>query len=334
MTPRVSVLMSVYNGEQYLEEAIESILNQSFTDFEFIIVDDGSFDSTPSLLAHYKQRDPRVLIYRLDHNHGLSAALNFGIRCARGEYIARMDADDISLPQRLEKQVAYMTEHTEISLCGTWMQLIGENKGIIWRYPQQQEMIHSRMIFSNSFGHPAVIWRAAIFKQLCLFYDEDFQFAQDYELWSRALLSTKVANLDEVLVLYRVHHNSIGARYREEQIAVHQVIYRRLLSPLLTPTEKELKLHQKISTNQNDNSLDYLHQARNWLEKLSKLNVMKRMIPPDIFDIDLGYHWSIVCSQSHANRIIVFMEILAGPLKFRERSGFQKIYRALCFLFR
>src|SRR5512134_3549033 len=105
MIPRVSVVMSVYNGEKYLEEAVESILNQTFRDFEFIVVDDGSSDSTPRLLALYERRDPRVLIYRFDDNRGLSTALNFGIERARGKYIARMDADDISLPNRLQEQV-------------------------------------------------------------------------------------------------------------------------------------------------------------------------------------------------------------------------------------
>lgn len=325
--------MSVYNGEQYLEEAIESILNQTFTDFEFIIIDDGSFDSGPNLLARYQQRDSRVLIHRLDSNHGLSVALNFGINLARGEYIARMDADDISLPQRLEKQIAFMNEHKEVSLCGAWMQLIGENEETIWEYPQQHASIHAHMLFANSFGHPSVMWKAAVFNQLGLFYDENIRFAQDYELWSRALLCTRVANLGEVLVFYRIHQASIAATRREEQIATHRMIYQRLLAPLLVPTEKELELHQKISTNQNGDDLAYLRQTRKWLEKLSKLNRKKGLFSHAMFDMHLGYQWSMACFQSHTNSIHLFLAILSCSLQFRERSGIWKVYKVIRFLF-
>ena len=331
MNPRISVLMSVYNSEQYLEDAIESILGQTFHDFEFIIIDDGSSDSTPYILARYQQRDPRILVHRFDNNCGLSTAMNLGIRHAPGENIARMDADDISLPQRLEKQVAFMDEHKEVDLCGAWMQTIGENEGTIWGYPQQHEAIHAHMLFANSFGHPAVMWRAAVFIQLGLLYDENIRFAQDYELWSRALLCARVANLGEVLVLYRIHHASIGATRREDQIATHRMIYQRLLAPLLAPTEKELELHQKISANQNDDDLLYLRQARNWLEKLSKLNREKGLFPPPMFDVYLGYHWSMACFQSRTSSIRLFLEILACPLQFRERSGVWKIYKAMRF---
>ncbi len=324
--------MSVYNGEKYLEEAIESILNQTFADFEFIILDDCSLDSSPSLLARYAQHDPRISIHRLDRNHGLSVALNFGINLARGEYVARMDADDISLPQRLEKQVAFMDECKEVGLCGTWLRLIGENEETIWGYPQQHETIHAYMLFANSFGHPTVMWRAAVFNQLDLHYDEHIRFAQDYELWSRALLCTRVANLGEVLGLYRIHHTSIGATRREEQIATHRMIYQRLLAPLLAPTEKELELHQKISTNQNGDDLIYLRQARKWLEQLSKLNRKKGLFSPAMFDVYLGYQWSMACSQSHTNSIHLFLEILSCSLPFRERSGIWKVYTAMRFL--
>ena len=134
MPPRISVVMSVHNGEQYLDEAVESILHQTFQDFEFIIVDDGSHDSTPSLLARYQQRDPRIQVHRFEENRGLSSALNLGIRLARGEYIVRMDADDISLPHRFKRQIEYMETHVEVGVCGALTENIGEGAARVARY--------------------------------------------------------------------------------------------------------------------------------------------------------------------------------------------------------
>lgn len=331
MNPRVSVLMSVYNGEQFLEEAIESIINQTFHDFELIIVDDGSLDSTPQILARYQQRDPRIILHRFNQNQGLSTALNFCIRLARGEYVARMDADDISLPHRLEKQVMFMDKHNEIGLCGAWMQLIGYPDGTVFRYPEHHETIHIQMLFTNSFGHPVVMWRAATFNKLGLLYNESIRFGQDYELWSRALLNMQVANIGEILMLYRVHQTSISSMHRERQIAIHYVIYKRLLASLIEPDENELILHQKISTQTNDTDFTHLRQARSWLEKLSEINRQKGTFPSTLLNSYLGRLWSGVCSQSSAKPIRIFGEILSCRLQFCEESGMKKLVKAVQF---
>jgi len=334
MPPEVSVVMSVYNGEKYLAEAIESILNQRFTDFEFIIIDDGSFDSSPSLLARYGQRDPRILIHRFDRNRGLSTALNFGIHHARGEYIARMDGDDISLPNRLQEQVVFMDAHPKIDICGTWVELIGDFQGQVWKYPTQHEAIYARMLFANTLVHPSVIMRVVSIKRHALLYDENIRYAQDYELWSRAVTSVKLANLDQILLKHRIHAQGTGAKHREGQYKKHEMIYRRLLSPFeLEYIDENLSLHQQIGTYKYGEDIEFLRRARHWLEGLSRANHNTQVIPSNIFDAELSARWTQSCQFSLASPFALGFEILASPLPFRNATHLVKLRRALSFVF-
>ncbi|HLO18487.1 MAG TPA: glycosyltransferase [Anaerolineales bacterium] len=222
MTPRISVLMAVYNGEKYLGEAIESVLNQTFTDFEFIIIDDGSIDSTPALLAHYAQRDPqRILLHTFDRNGGLSAALNFGLQIARGEYIARMDADDISLPGRLEEQTRYMDEHPEICALGTAFTLVDESGSHLRTtvFSSDPDILRWDLLFFNPIAHPSAIIRASTIKEMGG-YSTKLTSAQDYELWTRISLAGRLANLEEVHMLLRLHEGRVTNKHRDQQITV------------------------------------------------------------------------------------------------------------------
>jgi glycosyltransferase involved in cell wall biosynthesis len=334
MNPRVSVLMSVYNGEQYLKDAIESILSQTFCDFEFIVIDDGSSDSTPDILAHYQQREPRVLAHRFDHNRGLSAALNFGIRLARGEYIARMDADDISLPNRLQEQVGFMDAHPEIGVCGTWVELIGAIEGQIWKYPTRHEAIHARMLFANTLVHPSVIMRVVSIKENALQYDEDVRYAQDYELWGRAITSVQFANLDQILLQHRIHAEGTGVKHRQAQYKTHEMVYHRLLSPFsFEYSDDDLRLHQQIGTYQYGNDIEFLHRTRKWLEAISRANRQANHISPDILDKEIGAHWIQACQLSRVHPLSLCFEIITSPLRFGEKSGFFKLWREIRFCF-
>jgi len=205
MNPRVSVVMSVYNGEKYLREAIDSILAQTFTDFEFIIIDDGSTDRSPQIIDEYA--DGRIRFIRNDRNIGLTLSLNKGLKTAHGEYIARMDCDDVSLPERLAKQIAFMDANREVGACGTWAldidhagKVIGKRETLVgeqldnfyWR----TSLIHSSSMFRfNPSGGP---W-----------YDPTAPVSQDYDLWLRIRTERKLSNLAEHLLLYRVHDESI-----------------------------------------------------------------------------------------------------------------------------
>lgn len=217
--PKISVIMSVYNGQKYLKEAIESILNQTFKDFEFLIINDGSTDKTPEILEKYKRQDRRIKIINNAKNIGLTKSLNKGINIARGEYIARMDADDISLPERLEKQINFLDSHSEIGLLGAAYFEINEKGEIIGKkiFPVSDQELRKRLIRFNPFFHASIMIRKKILNEVGG-YNEEIKRAQDYELWFRIAKKTKIANLPEPLMKRRYTKENISVKNENEQI--------------------------------------------------------------------------------------------------------------------
>jgi glycosyltransferase involved in cell wall biosynthesis len=244
--PKVTVLMPVYNGEKYLEEAIKSVLSQTFRDFEFIVIDGGSTDSTPAILARYQQTDNRIRVY-YQENQKLVASLNMGCQLARAEYIARMDADDLSLPERLAKQVAYLGAHPEVGVLGTLMEKINESGKPAgnWRAPTAPNVIAWSLMFYSCVGHPSVMMRRDVIERLGFYRLEALQ-AEDYDLWARASFATQIANIPEILVRYRVWQAGSTARHSEkvEQYTVrvmHSMIVRLLGSDVSLETVSSLR---------------------------------------------------------------------------------------------
>lgn len=217
--PAVTVLMSVFNGERFLREAIESILAQSYTDFEFIIIDDGSTDSTNCILQSYAARDQRVVLLKNDRNVGLTKSLNLGLSVSQGTYVARQDADDLSFPERLRTQVAYLDDHPSVGLLGTAYTVIDQNgmRLAIHQQPLTDTEIRWQMLFHNAFCHTSVMWRRAVVSSQEPCYEEGYQYSQDYGLWAKLLRQTVAANLDLPLVAYRAHDASIEATSRSAQ---------------------------------------------------------------------------------------------------------------------
>ena len=232
MDPRVSVVMSVYNGARYLREAIDSILAQTFTDHEFIIVDDGSTDSTWEILTGYD--DPRIRLVRNKDNIGLVRSLNRGLELARGEYVARMDADDASHPTRFEKQIEYLEAHPDIGVLGTQMQQIDETGRSLapFQPPLSHGMIAWKTLFECSIAHATVMMRRALLAEVGG-YDPSFTHMEDAELWSRLIHVTRFANLPEPLYFRRWHANSICNRHADTQYRVGMVIRHRLFETML-----------------------------------------------------------------------------------------------------
>ena len=215
--PAVSVLMTVYNGERYLRKAIESVLSQTFRDFECIVIDDASTDGSKSILSSFT--DNRLRIFRNLTNIGLTLSLNRALDLARGRYVARMDADDVCQPARFEKQVYFLESHADIGLIGCGVTTIDESGNRIgdWLCPQDDVAIRWQMLFESPFAHPAVMLRRQILVANRLTYDSAFRVAQDYELWTRLLNHTKGANLSELLLEYRIHNDSASSRRGDEQ---------------------------------------------------------------------------------------------------------------------
>lgn len=214
--PTVTVLMSVYNGERYLREAIESILNQTFTDFEFLIINDGSTDASRSIISSYS--DLRIQLIDNSQNIGLVKSLNRGLTLAQGRYIARQDADDISEPDRLARQVAFMDANPHLVMSGTWYREIDMdgNLGNNVRLPTEFTELQWALLFFCPFVHTAVIMcRSQLLQEIGL-YNKDCYYAEDYELWLRIARHLPMANLPAYLVRYRTNPYSMTATYGEK----------------------------------------------------------------------------------------------------------------------
>lgn len=205
MKPKISVILSVYNSEKYLTEAIKSILVQTCKDFEFIIIDDASTDKSSEILKNFTAKDKRIILISNKKQLGLTRSLNKAIRQAKGKYIARMDADDISLKKRLEEQISFLEKNQDIVALGSWVVLINQKGQKIKtkRSPRGYKNILCNIIKANPFIHPTLVFRKEVFDKVGL-YDESFPYAQDYELMLRIVQKFKTDNYPGALLKYRV----------------------------------------------------------------------------------------------------------------------------------
>ncbi len=209
--------MSVYNDEGFLREAVESILNQTFADFEFLIIDDGSTDSTPYILQEYAGRDIRIRVVTNKRNIGLTKSLNKGLTLACGKYIARQDADDLSAHNRLSDQLHYLHQHPDCVLLGSFYEVLRLDDNTVYKAspPEDHFDIGVLMLIENSFAHSSVVFR----KLPSVLYDEEYSYSQDYELWTRYYFWGSVANLPQVLIRHRKYDGSVSSLFADEQKA-------------------------------------------------------------------------------------------------------------------
>lgn len=210
--------MAVYNGEAYLQEALDSILNQTFGNFEFIVVDDGSTDGSGAILAACS--DPRLKVIRNDRNTGLSASLNRGLREAAGKYIVRLDADDLAEPERIARQVAWLDAHPDVALVGSWYHEVDEAGSItgVIDLPCEHIEILWALLFYTPFGHSALAFRREKVLSEVGYYDESLSHSMDHDLCFRIATRLKVANLPETLVRCRQHPQSISVTYGQQAL--------------------------------------------------------------------------------------------------------------------
>jgi glycosyltransferase involved in cell wall biosynthesis len=334
--PVVSVVMAAYNAEAFLAEAINSILAQTFTDFEFIIVDDGSTDDTGELLACYAAREPRISVVSNHTNLGLARSLNCGLEAARGRYIARQDADDVSLPHRLEKQVAFMDNHAEVGVCCSWVKEIGLAAGTR-RYYSDDAELRSALLFRCPLAHPAVIMRRDILARHDLRYDESLRQSQDYQLWARTAPHVRFASIAEPLVLYRVHSRSTTQQRQDQQHADAARVRRGLLEEMGGAfTEEEFQLHEAIGSRAFSCSRNFVRRAEAWFCKLRETNREQHAYPEPAFSRVLADEWHYVCDR---NSYRGFMEGLwslksyfASPLSLRRPRTWRNWLKTACWL--
>ena len=218
--PKISVIMPVYNAEKYIREAIESILNQTFEDFEFIIINDGSTDFTKSIIESYK--DSRIKIINHEINQGVYISRNEGLKIARGEFIANFDSDDISMKNRLEKQLSFTMKYPDIAVIGSWMEMTDMkfSKTYILKYNCDPAIIKWDQILKNQISNPASFFRKKIIDKVG-YYKKKYKYAGDYDFWSRISRKYKMSNISKVLVRQRIHDESITGTLRTHKIQTH-----------------------------------------------------------------------------------------------------------------
>jgi glycosyltransferase involved in cell wall biosynthesis len=291
---KITVLMSVYNGGSFLGPAIESILGQSHADFEFIVIDDGSSDGSADTIASY--RDRRLRVIRHPENAGLAARLNQGFAVASGRYIARMDADDISMPERLERQITFMQAHPYVGACGTWIEVTGGGVTQRWEYPVSHRAIHARLLFDCAMAHPTVMFDRLRLQKARLSYDSSYPCAQDYDLWCRAVEDLSLANIPEVLLIRHLHADQVGRRDANAQQRWAATIRRRQLERLgIKLTDQHGALHEAISTWSWPKTEVFLHDAEAWLCRLLEANRSHAVYPEPEFSAVVGERWMAIC---------------------------------------
>lgn len=292
----VSIVMSVYNGEKYLNEAIESILRQTYYNFEFIIIDDGSSDKSLEIIKAYAKLDNRICYYTRE-NKGLVASLNEGISKSSGKYIVRMDADDISLPNRIDTQVQYMENHPEIGVCGSGAEVFSSlNKSRIWIRNSNSDYLKAQLLFTPCFLHPAVIIRKSILEEYDILYDKEFKHMEDYEIWTRLAEITEFSNIKSVLLKYRVLENSItrlANKDKNERFRLSRLIFNRQLSCLdIENNDRESYIHFSLSSNiyLKQSNLD-ITEISNYFDKIVKANKKNQSYRHIYLNRVLGKRW-------------------------------------------
>ena len=287
----MTVLMSVYNTKaKWLCESIDSILCQTFAEFEFIIIDDKSTDGSLEILKGYQAKDNRIILVENEENLGLTKSLNKGLALARGNYIARMDADDISVPERLACQYRYMEEHNDVSVVGGYLYTGKNGSYMLTGYNEDKEIQKVQMLFHNAgVPHPTAMIRSSFLSDNRICYDERIKKSQDYALWTSIISrGGKIRLIPKVVLLYRVHENQISANKKDQIAFAHQVVGTNLKRIIPDYTQEQLEIHSELLDGiPRKNKKEYM----NHLMQLENRNKLSRLFPERIFHYQIKAAW-------------------------------------------
>lgn len=301
MFPLISVIMPVFNGEKFLKKAIQSIIDQTYTTFNLIIINDGSTDQTEEIILSFN--DSRITYIKNEHNLKLIRTLNKGLDLATGKYIARMDADDISMPCRFEKQIAFLENNLDCGVCGTWAKCInseGKQTGRI-KNPTSNEMIRVSLMFTSPLIHPTIMIRSEIAKALK--YREEAIHAEDYDLWCRIANEQryKIENLPSYLLLYRWHDMNMSVEHTDKQQKTKRDLIKIQIEKLI-PNVDEINLDSHLLSfslfrfgKKLQINIKTVENAKHWLENLSIKNLKNQVYNQTALDAFLLSRWFIIC---------------------------------------
>jgi glycosyltransferase involved in cell wall biosynthesis len=310
----------MHNNGTYVRAAVESMLCQTLGDFEFIIVDDASTDNSMEVVRSFS--DKRIVFLKNASNLGVAKSLNVGLAAARGEYIARMDADDISVKERLATQVAFLDSNRSVGVCGSWIRCFGAARSFLLTYPTGTDCVKSYLLLGNPLAHPSVCMRASLIKDNGLKYDETFAASQDYEFWTKCIERMEIDNIPEPLLRYRIHGESVS-KNRQSKSDEHatSVVTGQLRRFNVDMTPEQISFHRRIGHGAGMWTRAELISAEEWLRKLLKLNQEKSVWPQRGLEEAVGFVWFRICQNS----------IGLGPwvIGHYSRSELSGIYRPL-----
>jgi glycosyltransferase involved in cell wall biosynthesis len=303
-SPKVSVVIPVYNREKYVRSAVDSILSQTFSDFELLVIDDGSTDGSIAVVQSYS--DPRIRFVRNNTNLGVSATRDKGIQLARGEYLAFLDSDDCAYPDRLRKQTAFLDNHPDYAAVGSWSEWMSEEghpSGRIKRKPTSSKEIAAWRLFQQGIENSASMARTDVLRAYR--HREDFDVCSDFELWARIAANHKLATLPEVLVHRRIHARQLTQEKAARTEGQRLAIYAAQLHLLgISFTDSDLKRHFLLRSMRKRGfrpDLIYLEWAETWLLRLEAANHRAGCYPEPEFSRLLGHFWLKVCWDAMCN---------------------------------
>lgn len=326
--PLVTVIMPLYNTEKFLNEAIDSILQQTFRDFEFIIIDDASTDSSIKIVQSYT--DPRIVFVEKKQNTGYTESLNMGLQMATGKYIARMDSDDIAILTRFKKQVEVLNANPDIAVCGTWFQLMGDDNRII-KHPAHFDEVKVAMLQYCAIGHPTAMVRKAVLDKHQLSYDSCFEPAEDYQLWTQISNVAKLSNIPEVLLKYRLHEGQVSTLRTNKQIEISNNIRILQLKHFdISPNAYQRALHLALVSIDKQEMLKYeAKQVHEWLMLLYNCNIIKKYYDLDWLTVYLTNYWyCYIILNKKFSRTILKLDI-SSKISIRVRISKSKYFKFL-----
>ena len=295
--PRVSVVMPVFNGAAYLDAAIRSVLAQTFTAWELLVIDDGSADESAAIAAAHG--DPRIRLLRNDGNRGLPYTRNRGMDEARGEYLAFLDSDDIALPQRLAVQIDYLERNPEIVGVGSWVQPIdsaGKPFRHIWKLPGDARFCRATLLFRAYINTSTFTARTADLRKQG--FASDIHLAEDYDLYVRLSENHKLLNMPMVLSLCRQHPNSTTATRKSALAKALALVNNRQLTSLgITASPWELTLHRHVEWLHLPTDRSLLEAAEHWLRRIVRQNDERLVYDPAALRQAAGERWHALCEQ-------------------------------------
>lgn len=322
-SPLVSIIMPAFNAEKYLKESVDSILNQTYKNWELLIINDGSSDNTEKLISEYVAQDSRIFGLENEGNKGLVFTRNKGLQAAKGKYVANLDSDDIAYPNRLNLQINYLEENPNVVLLGSSCELIDEKGNHLGFEKREigQNQIKSVLVFSNYFINSTVVIRREKLENLS--YADNYAPAEDYQLVTQLKDSGELVNLEEVLVKYRLHGNNISTINKKEQDDAIRRIHKNLILELgVQFNEPELRLHSQLVVEKGRVKEAELEAIESWLLKLKNANYKANKYNVEAFDHFCAFFYRRACQKAFLG-LGSFLRFRKSTLSKSEKNDFK-----------